>query len=428
LGGKQKMLEMLRLKNFKGFEDHRIEFRNFTVVTGQNNAGKSSAFEAIRIIANAAARLHSSKFSVRPHWMEGSGTGIVLAVEDQQRRPETIFYRYNKPPAILEATFSGDRKIEAFIGPGGTVYAEATRSDLKMVTSRPLAADFRDININILPQIRPLEDYESVLRADYVRKCVDTHLSSRHFRNQIRYLPEHFEDFRSLLEQTWKGIRVSEFLSLDAKYEDDLSLMLMDHGFVAEAANFGHGLQMWLQIVWFLSRTPATSVVVFDEPDVYMHPDQQSNLILLLRDRFHQCLLSTHSERIINACDKYELLRLNKSCRISKCGVDEPDDQELVVCVSESEHTTQAKKIIDYYLTVVLHGKSKFAIWDSDDELIESFKCKKDGEKHELLIISDQYRMSITYPNDVELYLDDKPYGLAQYANETRVEMDLDLR
>lgn len=422
------MLETLRLKNFKGFEDHRIEFRNFTVVTGGNNAGKSSAFEAIRIIANAVSRLHSSKFSARPHWMEGSGTGIVLAVEDQQRRPETIFFRYNRPPAILEATFSGDRKIEAFIGHGGTIYAEATRSDMKLVTSRSLAADFKDININVLPQIRPLEDYEHVLRADYIRKCIDTHLSSRHFRNQIRYLPEHFEDFRSLLEQTWKGIRVSESLHLDAKHEDDLSLMLMDNGFVAEAANFGHGLQMWLQIVWFLSRTPATSVVVFDEPDVYMHPEQQSNLISLLRDRFNQCLLSTHSERIIGACDSSELLSLNRFNKISKCGLEESAEKLSVPQVPTEQTIPIEKPVIDYHLTVVLYGKAKFSIWDSDEELIESIKCKKDGEKHKFLIISDRYRIGLTNPNDVELYLDEKPFGLAQYADKTWVELDLDLR
>jgi AAA15 family ATPase/GTPase len=43
------MLESLRLINFKGFENHLVEFGNFSVVIGHNNAGKSSLFEAVRI-------------------------------------------------------------------------------------------------------------------------------------------------------------------------------------------------------------------------------------------------------------------------------------------------------------------------------------------------------------------------------------------
>jgi AAA15 family ATPase/GTPase len=46
------MLNSLQLKNFKGFQDQRIELRGFSVVIGRKNAGKSSVFEAIRILSN----------------------------------------------------------------------------------------------------------------------------------------------------------------------------------------------------------------------------------------------------------------------------------------------------------------------------------------------------------------------------------------
>ena len=51
--------------------------------------------------------------------------------------------------------------------------------------------------------------------------------------------------------------------------------MLREDG-CAEVADFGHGVQMWLQITWFLSRIDQNSIVVLDEPDAYLHPDQQS--------------------------------------------------------------------------------------------------------------------------------------------------------
>ncbi len=217
-----------------------------------------------------------------------------------------------------------------FSGTVGILYAEAFTSTAREVDSRSLALECESPAIAILPQIRPLEDYARVQRADYVRKCIDTHLSSRQFRNQIRYFKQHFESFRDLFQQTWQGIRVSEFNSVDAAYDDELELLLTDEGFVAEAANFGHGLQMWLQIIWFIARTPCESVVVLDEPDVYMHPEQQAKLIFLLRERFRQCLLSTHSEQIINSCSSNELLRLHRKIRVSKHGISQSQyDAEL---------------------------------------------------------------------------------------------------
>ena len=421
------MIKNLRLKNFKGFQDQRIEFSKFSVVIGRNNAGKSSAFEAIRILSNVVAKFSTGKFSNRPPWLDGEGIGILPPIDDQQRKPETLFFRYEDPPAVIEADFVNGSKVEIFIGAGGVLFAEASTPKERMVDSRSRARECEFPPISILPQIRPLEDYESVLRADYVRKCIDTHLSSRHFRNQIRYLKEHFEGFRDLFEQTWEGIRVSEFIAVDARYEDELSLMLMDDGFVAEAANFGHGLQMWLQIIWFIARTPNESVIVLDEPDVYMHPEQQARMISLLRDRFCQCLLSTHSEQIIKACDSYELLRLHRNLRVSKHGVsqskyDHDLDQQRKTLPRQTE-----KKVTDFIVKIVLYGESEVSIWDETGELVASIKCSEEGETHKLALTSNRYRVSLTSPQDIELYVDGECRSLIGRSDQQWAEFVLDL-
>lgn len=281
--------------------------------------------------------------------------------------------------------------------------------------------------ICILPQIRPLEDNEKVLRAEYVRKCIDTHLSSRHFRNQIRYLYKHFDFFRDLFQQTWDGIRVSEFIAPDARHEDELSLLLMDDGFVAEAANFGHGLQMWLQITWFLARTSNESVIILDEPDVYMHPEQQLKMVPLLRDRFKQCLLSTHSQQIIEACETFELLRLHRSLDVSRHGVSQSDyDQEL-----EKNHkpdlNTTPKEVVKVVFKIVLFGDSKISIWDPNGQLVKSIKCTQEEESHILNLDSGQYRVSLIYPQDIELYVDGQCRSFLEDSDQPWADFVLDL-
>jgi hypothetical protein len=266
-----------------------------------------------------------------------------------------------------------------------------------------------------------------VLRAEYVRKCIDTHLSSRHFRNQIRFLKEHFDSFRDLFQQTWQGIRVSEFIAHDAQYEDELSLMLMDDGFVAEAANFGHGLQMWLQIIWFLARTHSESVVVLDEPDVYMHPEQQARMVSLLRNRFQQCLVSTHSEQIIKECDESELLRLHRNLPVSRHGLTQSTYDQSVDHPMRKPLPQAEKKIDASILKVVLFGESKVSIWDGNGEPIASIKCSIDGESHKLTLLPDKYRLSLLSPQDVELYVDGECHSLLGSSDQTWAEFDLDL-
>jgi ABC-type multidrug transport system ATPase subunit len=222
---------------------------------------------------------------------------------------------------------------------------------------------------------------------------------------------EHFEVFRTLFQQTWNGIRISEFISEDSIYDDYLSLMLMDDGFVAEASNFGHGLQMWLQIVWFLSRTSSGNIVVLDEPDVYMHPEQQQKLVILLRDRFHQTILSTHSQPIINSCDKNDLLWLHRNLEVSKHGIDEKTyelqlEKYRVESVKNARKANSRKTL--HELKLSLFDTAKVSIWCDSDELFGSFECTE-GECYERIEIeSGRYRISITNPENVEIYLDGK--------------------
>lgn len=86
------MLEEMSLENFKGFANHIIQFKDFSVVIGRNNAGKSSAFDALRIIATAVARFKVGKLTARPVWLDGSGTGVIPLTSEPLRNPETLFF------------------------------------------------------------------------------------------------------------------------------------------------------------------------------------------------------------------------------------------------------------------------------------------------------------------------------------------------
>ena len=68
------------------------------------------------------------------------------------------------------------------------------------------------------------------------------------------------------------GLKIID-LTYDATESEYINLFIQDAGFPAEIGLMGSGMQMWLQIVWFICRVDNNATVILDEPDVYMHPD-----------------------------------------------------------------------------------------------------------------------------------------------------------
>ena len=93
----------------------------------------------------------------------------------------------------------------------------------------------------------------------------------------------------------------------------DLLLMVRDNNFVAEIGWMGHGLQMWLQTIWFLSRCEENSTVILDEPDVYMHADLQRRLIRFIKGKYKQILIATHSVEIMAEVEPENILPVDSS-------------------------------------------------------------------------------------------------------------------
>lgn len=50
-------LKSIRIKNYKCFKDVSFSIKNINILIGENNAGKSTAIEAIKLIAFAIEKL-----------------------------------------------------------------------------------------------------------------------------------------------------------------------------------------------------------------------------------------------------------------------------------------------------------------------------------------------------------------------------------
>ena len=98
---------------------------------------------------------------------------------------------------------------------------------------------------------------------------------------------------------------------------NEISLIVRENDFASEVAWMGHGLQMWLQTMWFLARTRNYDTIILDEPDVYMHADLQKKLIRMIRDVYPQVIIATHSVEIIQEVSPDNIVILDRRNPIS---------------------------------------------------------------------------------------------------------------
>jgi hypothetical protein len=324
------MLRQLRMQNYRCFEDHTVLFERDTVIVGKNNAGKSSLIEALRLVASVTNR-KSATFTRTPNWLDlpRFQQGIVPGITQLGLDLRALFHRYREPPAVITATFKEDCVITLYLGNDENLFA-TIHHDHNWVTTSGKFLSMQLPWLHVLPQISPLLVEERLLSEETVNPQMNSRLLSRHFRNEMHRMPEQFSSFKSLAEETWHGLQINPVQTERAKDGFTLSLHVRDGDFVSEVGMMGHGLQMWLQTIWFLSRTAAGCTVVLDEPDVYMHPDLQRKLYRITRGRYAQSIVATHSVEIMAESDPANILIIDKRKGRSKYANDEPGVQLLI--------------------------------------------------------------------------------------------------
>ncbi len=308
------MLTEIHLQNFRCFDDHVVPFKAHNLIVGRNNAGKSTLLEALRLVGLLTSRYRNINFSEPipgqgiPRRLRGvrpSLEGMGMSFDD------SLYFEYGEPPAIIEARFANGETTEIYLA-GQSLFAVIRDADGNMIANRKDVARVNLPSVGVLPVIGPLRKDEQILRPEYVRANLNTLLAPLHFRNQINLFRRDFSTFQKAAQSTWPGLAVVELIGLGGNPGDNLGLQIRDGDFVAEAGAMGHGLQCWLQTMWFLARSSPDSTVILDEPDIYAHPELQRRLIRLIRGQFRQSIVATHSVEIMAEVEPSDILVLER--------------------------------------------------------------------------------------------------------------------
>ncbi|MCI0561986.1 MAG: AAA family ATPase [Nitrososphaera sp.] len=352
------MLEKLTLRNYRGFRNHSVPFESLSIIVGQNNAGKSTIVEALRLVSIVVNRAHHLTYINPPDWLDipVGFRGVTPSLKGIDFDFRNVCHNYSESPAVVTGFFGDGIRVAVYINSEEEkLFAVITRPNRTPISSKAQAANFFSGPVNILPPIGPLARRERVLAADYVTSSLNTNLAPIHFRNQLRLLQEeYFEDFVSLAEESWEHLQIT---SLEADDPDgDICLFVRDGPFVAEVGWVGHGLQAWLQTIWFLARAPRQGTIILDEPDVYLHADLQRKLIRFLKYRYPQVIIATHSVEIMAEVEPESILIIDKSARSSKFATSIPGVQQVIEKVG-GVHNLQLSRLWAARRCLFVEGK-----------------------------------------------------------------------
>lgn len=307
------MIETIQLVNYRCFKNVKIKFKDITIIVGKNNAGKSSLLEALRLVSLAIRKAGHTTYKELPREFKAPvrEKGFRLNVEKLKVDLRGIVYYYTDETAQIIVKMVGGITIHIYAN-SEYVYAVLYDEEKRNVKTKARAAELNIESVDILPQIGLIKEIEKKLSNETVEADRESYLSSRHFRNEVlQFQEEYWDEFVRLAETTWEGLKIREIF-LDYENDNQISLFVSDNNFPAEIGLMGSGLQMWLQIMWFLSRTKESRTVILDEPDVYMHPDLQRKLLKIIKSRYPQVIIATHSIEMISEVEARNIMMIEK--------------------------------------------------------------------------------------------------------------------
>jgi len=304
-------INSIRFRNYKAFRDYSISLSPFNVLVGPNNAGKSTVLGAIRILSEGIRRARSKSSELIDGPKGQQVRAYFVKLEGLPISTENVFHNYDESsPATVEFRLSNGNSLSLSFQERGQCYMIPT-SEWPIRSPGDFKRHF-NIEVAFVPMLGPVDHEEPVYLKEAARQALLSHGASRNFRNIWYHFSDGFAEFRKTIQETWPGMDIEPPELVPGEKRTHLCMFCPEERFPREIFWAGFGFQVWCQMLTFILQARDASVLVIDEPDIYLHSDLQRQLVGLLRELGPQIIAATHSAEIITEVEPQELLNVNK--------------------------------------------------------------------------------------------------------------------
>ena len=308
-------IKKIHLENFKKFSCLTINCEKQNILTGWNNAGKSTTLDALRIVHDVL------KFAARrkPHLINFEDEICASYELGQQlvRIPiVNISRNYSDEPAMVRVILENDAELIVILHESHAVKVHLKTNMAPPRSGKTFIKEF-PLSLVVVPTLGPVEEDEHYLTDATISRSENTRTAHRHLRNiLVRKSDEDFEHFSREVSAAWPNIHLEK--PQIGSVGQPMQMLFVEDRVPREIYWSGFGFQVWmLMMLQFLRGTPK-STLVLDEPDIYLHPEFQTYLIEMAKKRFGQVFVATHSSAIISEANPGEIILVSDHSKVAE--------------------------------------------------------------------------------------------------------------
>ena len=438
----------IEIKNFRSITQCSFKLGNYSLMIGANNSGKSNVMDALRIFYEKGLKYeHNRDFPKIETQENESWLEIEFLLTDNEyenlkeewRQPNNRL-KVRKYLETKEKGADGKAKLGIFAYNQQGEIADEHFYGAKNVQQGKLG------DIIYIPAVSKLDEHTklsgpSALREllnDILKKLVKTSNSFQRLTSEFQTFSENIKTEETDDKKSLKGLEqditsdIEEWgaafeLDINPVTEVDIVKNLVSYKIIdnvlnerMEASQFGQGFQRHL--IFTLIRTtakyqttstptkkkefkPDMTTLLFEEPEAFLHPIQQSLLCNSLKTigdtEFQQCFISSHSPNFVshNSDDLPSIIRLDR--KSDRTYVGQINKDALTGIFAENQQINDILKGTSYEADLDDLKKEmeavKYFLWLDSERCGMFFACQV------LLVEGPTERMLFNYLFDIGL-------------------------
>jgi len=326
------MIQSVHIQRFKNLTGLKLDLGRVTALVGSNNAGKSSILQALQFSTSVAQSL---KLDGVARWKyDGTISGTLAA--------EQLVY---SPMRDVHALAQGGRLKQTA---SSAIVISLTEEELGTAVTEVRRGKNKNINVSITGKVfgrrlEPLTEpfsvlapglagipaFEELKSQGLVRRAAAKGDANGVFRNILWTLnqdPIAWSQFSNRLKRLFP--KLSIVMRFDSATDEVISAFAVRDGVYLPIDSCGTGVLQAIQILAYIG-VYSPRLLLLDEPDSHLHPDNQRKLAQLLCElsveHDFQVLVSTHSRHFLD-----ELETLDAEIRWIDAGISQVETFDRV--------------------------------------------------------------------------------------------------